>query len=125
MNKTGGSIYLLLTGTVLIPVILIVVYLAEQVTPEIFIAWIISWLIVFSGFVFELLLIRRGLKRGDKSFIRNVLGAISVRLFVTLVLVYICLHFLELNQNNFIFSTFIFYFFYLFIEIFYLNFRKY
>jgi hypothetical protein len=71
------------------------------------------------------LLIKRGLKRGDKSFIRNVLGAISVRLFSTLVLVYICLHFLELNQNNFIFSTFIFYFFYLFIEIFYLNFRKY
>ncbi len=125
MNKTGGSIYLLLAGTILIPLALITVYLTQWITPEIFIAWIISWLIVFTGFVFELLLIRRGLKRGDKSFIRNVLGAILTRLFSTLLLVYICLHFLELNQNNFIFSTFFFYFFYLFIEIFYLNFRKY
>jgi hypothetical protein len=125
MNKAGGSIYLLLTGTVLVPGVLIAVFLGQWITPEIFIAWVISWLIVFTGFVFELLLIRRGLVRGDKSFIRNVLGAISVRLFCTLLLVYICLQFLELNQNNFIFSTFIFYFFYLFIEIFYLNFRKY
>jgi hypothetical protein len=125
MIKPGRNVNLLLAGSILIPIILISVYLSGLITPGIFLAWLAGWIIVFAGFVFELLLIKRGLVRGDKSFIRNVLGAMSVRLFTTLILVYICLSFLEFNQNNFIFSTFIFYFFYLLIEIFYLNFRKY
>lgn len=125
MIQPGRNVNFLLIGTIFIPVILITLYISGLITTGIFSAWLSSWIIVFVGFVFELLLIKRGLMRGDKSFIRNVLGAISVRLFSTLILVYICLSFLELNQNNFIFSIFIFYFFYLLIEIFYLNFRKY
>lgn len=125
MSKSDKYSDLLLKGSLLIPVILIAVYACGLITSGIFSAWLTGWIVVFIGFVFELLLIKRGLPRSDKSFIRNVLGAISGRLFTTLILVYICLSFLELNENNFIFSTFIFYFFYLLIEIFYLNFRKY
>lgn len=106
------------------PLSILIIYYFDLITLSVFISWITGWGIVFIGFVFELLLIKRGLVKSDKSFIRNVLGAITARLFFTLILIFICLHFLELNQNNFIFSTFIFYIFYLFTEIFYLNFRK-
>jgi hypothetical protein len=106
------------------PIIIFIIYFFSLIALPVFISWLAGWLIVFIGFVFELLLTQRGLTRNDKSFIRNVLGAVMVRLFLTLLLVFISLRFLELNQNNFIFSTFFFYIFYLIIEIFYLNFRN-
>lgn len=115
----------IIIGTILFPLILFAVYSTGKIEHTDFIAWVIGWAIMFTGFTFELSLIKRGLIRSDKSFIRNVLGAISIRLFITLILVFICLIFLELNQNTFIFSILIFYFFYLIIEIFYLNFRNY
>jgi len=117
--------YYLITGSLLFPLVLTGAYFLSLFHVEVFTAWLIGWLIVFIGFVFELLLLRRGLAASDKSFVRNILGVISIRLFSTLIMVFICLVFLELSQNNFIFSTLIFYFFYLIIEIFYLNFRNY
>ncbi len=118
-------VYFLIIGSLLFPLVLAVIYFLAVIPAEVLTAWLMGWLIVFIGFVFELLLLKRGLTASDKSFVRNVLGAISIRLFTTLIMVFICLVFLELRQNNFIFSTLIFYFFYLIIEIFYLNFRNY
>jgi hypothetical protein len=112
-------------GTILFPLLLVAAYSASKIKLPELLAWESGWVIIFTGFAFELLLINRGLLRSDKSFMRNVLGAISIRLIITLMLVIICLIFLELNQNTFIFSILIFYFFYLIIEIFYLNFRIY
>ncbi len=109
----------------LFSLLLLTAYFAGVITVSAATAWAAGWAIVFTGFVFELLLVKRGLARSDKSFIRNALGAITIRLFITIAVVIICLVFLELNQNNFIFSILIFYFFYLIIEIIYLNFRKY
>ncbi len=109
----------------LIPAVFLAAHFTGAITVRALAAWAAGWSIVFSGFVFELLLVKRGLTRSDKSFIRNALGAISIRLFITAAMVIICLVFLELNQNSFIFSILIFYFFYLIIEIFYLNIRKY
>ncbi len=109
----------------MIPLGFVSTYVFNLLNLNIFTAWMTGWIVVFIGFVSELLLVKRGLVRSAKSFIRNTLGAMSLRLFSTLIMVFICLVFLELNQNTFIFSILIFYFFYLIIEIIYLNFRSY
>jgi hypothetical protein len=116
--------YIFFLSTLLLPLIILIVYFLNFINMRVLLSWLIGWGIVFIGFVFELLLFKRGLYKGSKSFIRNILGAITIRIFSTLILVYICLHFLELNQNNFIFSIFFFYIIYLINEIFYLNFRS-
>lgn|SRR5574338_245370 len=125
MTKTKSPVEYLVIGTFIIPLLITAAHFAGYIARPFFISTIIGWMIIFIGFVFEIWLIKRGLGGSDKSFIRNVLGAISIRLFATLILVLICLVFLELNRNNFIFSILIFYFIYLIIEVFYLNFRKY
>ncbi len=125
MTKSGRFVLFLTTGSLVFPLGLILLYIVSLISLQIFNAWIAGWGVVFIGFVYELLLVKRGLVRGDKSFIRNTLGAMSLRLLSTVAMVFICLVFLELNQNNFIFSILIFYFFYLIFEIIYLNLRSY
>jgi hypothetical protein len=125
MTNSGRIAIFLTAGSLVFPLGLILMYIFSIFSVNIFTAWITGWGVVFIGFVYELLLVKKGLAKSDKSFIRNTLGAMSVRLFSTVVMVFICLVFLELNQNNFIFSILIFYFFYLIIEIIYLNFRSY
>ncbi len=125
MTNSGRIAIFLTASSLVFPLGLILMYIFSIFSVNIFTAWITGWGVVFIGFVYELLLVKKGLVKSDKSFIRNTLGAMSVRLFSTVVMVFICLVFLELNQNNFIFSILIFYFFYLIIEIIYLNFRSY
>lgn len=125
MTNKGRIALFITLGSLVFPLGLVLFYIFNYLKLNIFTAWVTGWSVVFIGFVYELLLIKKGLVKGDKSFIRNTLGAMSVRLISTLIMVIICLVFLELNQNNFIFSILIFYFFYLIIEIIYLNFRSY
>ncbi len=125
MKNTGRIVIFLTAGSLLFPLGLILAYIFGIVSLKIFTAWIAGWGVIFIGFVYELLLVKKGLLKSDKSFIRNTLGVMSIRLFSTVAMVFICLVFLELNQNNFIFSILIFYFFYLIIEIIYLNLRSY
>ncbi len=116
--------YIFLLFNLFFPLIILVLYFFNLINIDIFWSWIIGWVIVFCGFVFESLLFTRGLGKGNKSFIRNILGAIIVRIFITLILLFLILQFLELNQINFIFSVFFFYIIYLINEILYLNFRR-
>lgn len=125
MTISDRIVTFLTAGSLLFPLGILLLLIFRLLSSEVSTAWIAGWGVVFIGFVYELLLVKRGLVQSDKSFIRNTLGAMSVRLFSTIILVLICLVFLELNQNNFIFSILIFYFFYLIIEIIYLNFRSY
>jgi hypothetical protein len=124
MNKPVRFLSVSIFASLLFPIVIIILYTFHIIRPDILSSVLIGWGIVFLGFVVEVLFIKRGIKRNPKSFIRNILGAISIRLFLMLALVYTCLIFLELNQNNFIFSTFFFFIFYLIIEIFYLNLRN-
>ena len=112
---------ILLLLNLLFPLIIFFLYYLNLITSSAYASWIIGWLLMFTGFLLELWFIKRGIRSDNKSFIRNILGAVSVRLLCTLILVFIALRLLELNQNNFIFSIFIFYIFYLICEIFYLN----
>ena len=125
MTNRGRIVIFLTAGSLIFPLGLFLFNIFGLLRSDIFNAWMAGWGVVFIGFVYELLLVKKGLVKSDKSFIRNTLGAMSIRLFSTVIMVFICLVFLELNQNNFIFSILIFYFFYLIIEIIYLNLRSY
>ena len=76
------------------------------------------------NFVLGLLSIKLSLKKSIKTFLILFLGGMVFRLLLMLAEVYICLKFLELKGNNFIFLVFIFYVFYQIIEIFYVNYRN-
>jgi hypothetical protein len=125
MTNRGRIVIFLTAGSLVFPLGLFLFNIFGLLRTDIFSAWMAGWGVIFIGFVYELLLVKKGLVKSDKSFIRNTLGAMLIRLFSTVIMVIICLVFLELNQNNFIFSILIFYFFYLIIEIIYLNLRSY
>jgi hypothetical protein len=83
------------------------------------------------GFIFStlnfflgVLSIHFGFEKSDKIFLIIVFGGLVVRLFLMLILIVIALKFLFVRLNSFIFTTFIFYFFYLIVEIFILNQKK-
>lgn len=76
------------------------------------------------NFFLGVLSIKLGINKSAKSFLIFFLGGIVLRLFLLLISVFICLKFLELKGNSFIFSVFIFYFFYLIIEIFYVIYKN-
>jgi hypothetical protein len=61
------------------------------------------------------------LKRDDKRFLLIVFGAMITRFFVVFLLIISVLSFLDVKTDYFIFTTFIMYFYYLIIEILYLN----
>jgi hypothetical protein len=82
---------------------------------------LIGDLVGFSNFLLGLLFIFIGINRPEKLFLLSFYGGILIRLSVIVVLI---IKTLEINVNNFIFSLLFFYFFYLTVEIFYLNFRK-
>jgi hypothetical protein len=82
---------------------------------------IAGWGITTFNFGGALFFIYRGYKKNAKSFIQLILGGMTFRMMLTLLMVIICLKTLEINQNSFIFSIFIFYLLYLIVEILHLN----
>lgn len=79
-----------------------------------------AFLLTTSNYLLGIFLLENGLKRKDSQFLIIVLGGMSVRLFLMLLLIFICTNLLILTFNYFIFTTFIFYNYYLIIEIAYL-----
>jgi hypothetical protein len=65
-----------------------------------------------------------GLEKRDKIFLVTVFGGLIIRLFLMLLMIILVLEFLFVTLNSFIFTTFIFYFYYLIAEIFYLSQKK-
>lgn len=95
-------------------------FISKTTFFSIFSAGVITSLNFFAG----LLLLKIGMKKSFKSFSKIVFGGMFLRLFFTLIIVFICLKFLYISQNSFIFSILFLYFFYLIIEIFYLILSK-
>lgn len=87
---------------------------------SVFLSLIITTLNFLAGFLSA----RISLSKNEKTFIKIVFGSMVIRLFLMLFIILIILIFLDINRNSFIFSIFIFYIFYLLIEVFYLNYRK-
>ena len=83
----------------------------------VFYGWILSLANVLIGTRYIL----KSVKKDNKKFFAVVFGSMTVRLFVTLILVLIGLLVLKLNEIYFIFSLLGFYFAFIAIEIIFLN----
>ena len=81
-------------------------------------------IITTTNFILGVLSIKFGLKKSLNAFLILFLGGMVFRLFLMLFAVFICLKFLELRVNSFIFSVFIFYIFYQIIEISYVIYQN-
>ena len=80
--------------------------------------------LAFLNLMLGLMFVTWGINRADKEFLASLFGGLLIRLSLLLVLLTSTLIFLEINEISFIFSILFFYFFYVIIEIIYLNLRK-
>lgn len=115
----------------LVPVLILVfilttlaLYLSGVFNYSEFLSVSLSLIITTLNFLAGFLSARISLSKNEKTFIKIVFGSMVIRLFLMLFIILIILIFLDINRNSFIFSIFIFYIFYLLIEVFYLNYRK-
>ena len=99
-------------------------YQADKLNANFYFPLLFAALITTFNFILGLLSIKLSLKKPIKTFLILFLGGMVFRLMLMLAEVYICLKFLELKGNNFIFLVFIFYVLYQIIEIFYVNNRN-
>lgn len=81
-------------------------------------------LLAFFNFLLGLIITYWGIKKSNKQFLISVYGGILFRLSLMVLLLISTLIFLEINEISFIFSNLFFYFFYVIIEITYLNHRE-
>ena len=80
------------------------------------IAGVITYLNFVSGYIF----LKLSNNKSNTIFLIMILGGMLLRLFMMLLLVFISLKFLDIKTGVFIFVSFFFYVFYLFVEILYL-----
>lgn len=89
-----------------------------------FLSILIGYLIITVNFGVGIFWIEKSLKATNEGFIKALLGGMGMRLFGILLIIILCWVFLDINEISFIFSILFFYFFYLIIEILYINRRK-
>lgn len=83
-------------------------------------AFILAGVITYLNFITGYLFMKFSHGKSDSLFLMMIFGGMLLRLFMILLLVLICLKFLDIKTGVFIFVIFFFYVFYLFIEILYL-----
>lgn len=120
------SKFLLFTAVVFLFLIslIIVMYLLEIIMHRAFISLFTGAALGFINYIFGLGLAAYGLKKSETVFLISLWGGLLLRMLLMLSLVVICLKFLDLSTDNFIFSVLFFYVFFLISEIIYLNLRK-
>jgi hypothetical protein len=101
-----------------------VLYFSNVFSFSQFISIILALGITAVNFLAQFLSAKTSLKKSDSGFLKIVFGSMLIRFFSLLLMILISLIFLDINKNSFIFSIFIFYILFLFIEIYYLNFQK-
>lgn len=93
--------------------------------PELhFLSILIAYLITTLNFGVGIFWVEKSLKSSEKGFVVTLLSGMGIRLFGILSLIIVCWKFLDINLINFIFSILFFYFFYLIVEILFINQRK-
>ena len=105
-------------------IVLTILTLHAASNTIIFKSILIGDFLAFLNFIIGLLFVFWGINRGYKEFLVSLFGGLLIRLSLLLILLTSTLIFLEINDISFIFSILFFYFFYVIIEIIYLNFRK-
>jgi len=121
IKRVPGSVLIVILAFILI---VLALYFTEILTYSQFASVFLGLVITTLNFLAGFLSARISLNKNEKTFIKIVFGSMVIRLFLMLITILIALLFLDINRNSFIFSIFIFYIFYLLIEVFYLNNRK-
>lgn len=99
-------------------------YLTNRFDTQLFLSLLYGFLFPTFNFILGYWSIQFGLEKSDKIFLIIVFGGLIVRLFMMLILIVTALKLLFVSLNSFIFTTFIFYFYYLLVEIFVLTRKK-
>lgn len=99
-------------------------YFTGKIEADIFYSLLYGFLFSSLNFIAGVLAIRWGLDKTDNLFLIIVFGGLVARLLFMFVLIVIALKFLFVRPNSFIFTTFIFYFYYLIVEIYILTQKK-
>lgn len=116
--------FLIAAFILFVPLSLYTLFSSKIIDKIIFTSIIYSYLIMSLGFGLGVLVYITGIKKSNPIFLALVWGGMFLRLILLTVMIFLTLKFLEINQNTFIFSSFIFYILYLIFEVIYLNQRK-
>ena len=103
---------------------IIIAYVSNYFDSVQFYSLLYGFIFSTLNFLLGVLSIHFGFEKSDKIFLIVVFGGLVIRLIMMLILIIIALKFLFVRLNSFIFTTFIFYFYYLIVEIFILNQKK-
>lgn len=118
----------LLTFLYLLPILFVITlttfYLSNRLDNQLFLSLLYGFLFPTLNFFLGILSIHFGFEKSDKLFLIIVFGGLIIRFFVMLILIVVALELLFVSLNSFIFTTFIFYFYYLIVEIFILTRKK-
>jgi hypothetical protein len=95
-------------------------YISKALSWQFLFAFMAVQVICFVYSVLGFVYINIAFKIFDNSFISVVMGGIFIRLLLILMLVIISLKVLNVKEDIFIFSLFVFYNYYLILEIYYL-----
>jgi len=124
MKPALKLIKIFLTAIIFTLIIFSILFYLSIINTGVFYSIILALTLTSVNFFLGLAFIGFGIEKSANIFLKSILGGMILRLFIILGLVVISLKFLQINQNSFIFSVLFFYFFYLIVEIFYLNYRK-
>ena len=124
MNSAKKVLFLSISAGMLSLIILTILSLNESPARLVFKSILLGDLLAFFNFLIGLGFLYWGIKRSNKKFLISLYGGILLRLSLLLILFTAALSFLEINEITFIFSVLFFYFFYVIIEIIYLNLRE-
>ena len=124
MKFTKNSIRYSLIFVLIISAVFTFLWKINEISSDLYFPILYAALITTVNFVLGIWSIKLGLIRSMKMFLILFIGGMIFRLFLMLIAVFICLKFLELKGNTFIFLVFIFYIFYQIIEIFCVIYRN-
>ena len=121
MNKNIIFRFLAFYNFVILFLILLLLRLLGILDENLIVSIILSFIIAFTNFLIGIVSIIYGLNKKDKSFLLIVFGAIIFRFFTIFLMIIGVVSFLDVRTDYFIFTSFIIYFYYLVVEIFYLK----
>jgi hypothetical protein len=124
MKFAKNSISYSLIFVLLIFVVFSYLRVIGQMSLDLYFSFLFAVAITTFNFILGVLSIKLSYKKSTKKFLILFLGGMAFRLLVMLIAVFICLKFLELRGNSFIFSVFFLYIFYQIIEIFYVIYQN-
>ena len=103
---------------------LVIFLMTKNLNSDLFFSLFYGFIFSTINFFLGVLSIHFGFEKSNKIFLIIVFGGLVIRLFLMFILIVIAIQFLFVRLNSFIFTTFIFYFYYLIVEIFILNQKK-